>query len=153
MHDLPPFLTNSTLPQWLSAIFTGGIFLGVLRFILGWRSQSLNSEEAIRDHYANEVAALRKERAADHAQFISVEKHLRTMLHESEQRHEECQLDRDELRRQVVQLQGELDGIKRQISQYSADKLLILEDRTGLPSKRAPDATASASRVKRKSEA
>lgn len=146
--DLPSFIGNSTLPQWLTALFTGG---GLFWFIIQWRGQSMSSEEQIRDHYAKEVKILRDRVDAKDEQFVRIERHWRTMLQEEERRHEECRQDREALRDRVTTLENELTGVKRQIADYSSDRLMVLEGATGggtKPSDVAPHAAASAPRVK-----
>jgi hypothetical protein len=44
LSNLPPFLANSTLPQWISAFASSGLFIGVLTFVLKWRGQSIGSD-------------------------------------------------------------------------------------------------------------
>lgn len=118
-----------TFFQLLTAIFSGGI-LGVLAtFYVRNRKLTLDAAAVLRVHYADELERLA--RRAD----------------ESDQRHEECELSKRDLRKELDALHDELRGMKRQIAEYSADKLLLLEDR-GCPSDVAPHAVASARRVK-----
>jgi hypothetical protein len=48
-------------------------------------------------------------------------------------------------------MRDELEGVKNQLKLYSADQVLVLERESDLrpPSERAPEATASAERVKK----
>lgn len=109
-----------------TVVFTGGVFGVLLRHRYGMRGLA-NAEAAdIRNHYAEE---LERVIARQHA----------------------CEEREQELRKRVSELEDELAGIKRQIARYSSEQLLILDDERP-PSDRAPDAVASAGRVKRITE-
>lgn len=142
-----------TIPQQVTAVSASGLFvsmLGILAKLMLGKGQLINASEAdIRDHYAEELAALRKERADDKAEFARVERHLRDMASESDRRHSECESARAEDRRERSRMQDEIDGLKRQVPELSADKLMRLE---GKPSEIAPHAAASAERVKKITE-
>jgi hypothetical protein len=131
----PDFL--GTLPGWITAASTTtGVVTIIVTFLR--RGVSLkglrNADEAdIRDHYAQEVEALR-------GQLLSMERHYREMLEKSDRRHEECEAARSAMRQ-------EIDGLKRQIPGLSADRLLILEQ-NGPPSEIAPHSFAAAKRIK-----
>lgn len=129
-----------TLPQWITASGILG-FLGLFLRYLSTSNRLSNENTAdIRQHYAAEVAALR-------TRIVEVEAHYRSMLKESEERNEECRKEREEDRNIIRGLKDELEGIKRQISRYSADKLMILEDSCALVDN-APESRAAARRVK-----
>lgn len=132
----------------------GGLGI-ILKYRLGTKKLDLDSEEAIRDHYAKEVARLTEKLESEtqgfRATMRDMEEHYRRMLSDSDRRHEECQRDREALRQEVSNMHDEIRGLKRQIARYSADALVILEDR-GCPSDAAPHAASSAARVKRKTE-
>lgn len=137
------FLTSEQLNVVLNilTLILGAGGLGIiLKYRLGTRKLDLDSEEAIRDHYAKEVAALRQ-------QMLVLEQHYRNMLDASDRRHEDCQIDRDRLRDRVRELEKHVEGLERQISQYSADRLIVLE-RLAPPSESAPHSLASAHRIK-----
>lgn len=164
MPDLSHFVAGSTLAQWLIALFSGGTFAAVLTFVIKWRGQTIDKDETlrehyakldteIRDHYAKQVAELRAERAADSAEYAKVEKHLRDMCADSDRRHEECEANRRAMRKEMDGMHDEIRGLKRQIPEASANKLLVMEGSPGpKPSDTAPDAAASAVRVKRITE-
>lgn len=129
-----------TLPQWITASGILG-FLGLFLRYLSTSNRLGNENTAdIRQHYAAEVAALR-------TRIVEVEAHYRSMLKESEERNEECRKEREEDRNIIRGLKDELEGIKRQISRYSADKLMILEDSCALVNN-APESRTAARRVK-----
>lgn len=133
-----------TIPQWLTfgAVTT---FAGLLlKHRLGWRGQTLKAEEDMRDHYALEVEALRKQRLDDAEKFTKVEKHLREMIGESDRRHEECEVARRELRKELDVMHNELTGLKRQIIRYSAHKVAVMEGNGHAPSE---DVVEAAKRV------
>lgn len=146
----PAFL--GTLPGWITAASTlTGLFYAILRFGLRWRDQSLGAEANIRDHYAKEVAALREQVMRESAEFTKVEQHLRAMIQDSDRRHEECESSRRIMRREIDDLHAELRGLKLQVSQYSADKLVELEQTAPpgeKPSDKAPLSVEAAQRVK-----
>lgn len=126
-----------TLPQQISALSLVALLGLVLRYRLGWRRLSIegqkqqDTDEAdIRDHYAQEVAALRQKLADMHLQFradlLELETRYRKMLNDSEDRHEQCMADRDILRERVNQLEDELRGLIRVITQASIDRVLMI---------------------------
>jgi biopolymer transport protein ExbB/TolQ len=152
MEVLPSLSGAGTLAQWLIALFSGATFAAVLKFTLGWRGQSLDTDEKIRDHYSKEVlrltARLDDLNKVFRDEMQSMEEHYRKMLDASDHRHEECQKDRDSMRQEMIEMHEEIAGLKRQIAQYSSNRLLVLENGSR-PSSVAPDATKSASRVQR----
>lgn len=150
-----------TLPQQITAVSaTGGVTWAILRFGLGWRKQTLDSDEQIRAILTTEMAAmraeraadkdaLRAERAADKEGFGKVEKHLREMVGVSDQRHEECEESRRAMRREMDGMHDEITGLKRQVIAQSADAVLRLDAR---PSEVAPHSVAAAKRIKENGE-
>lgn len=137
-----------TLPQWIAAAASAGIFGALLKFGLGWRSQTLNEDENLRKHYAEELQRLTKkldEKSGDFSAKMQVmEDHYRKLLDDSDRRHDECQKDRDNLRREMNDMHDEIAGLKRQIARYSADRVVLLgEDNY------APEAKRSAQRVRK----
>lgn len=124
-----------TLPGWITAASTT---TGVVTLIVSYwrRGVSLQrlaneDEENIRDHYAQEVQALR-------GQLLTIEQHYREMLEQSDRRHAECEDARTEIR-------TELEGLRSQIRLASTDRVLLME-KDPPP---APHARAAAKRVKR----
>lgn len=147
--ELPPIIAQSSLAAILAAIFSGSGLVAILTFVTRWRGMSIDSEAQLRADLAKELGVMRQH-------MRDLEAHYRSMLEDSDRRHEECQLDRDKLRdrlaesdRRVQHLEDEITGLKRQIAQYSANRLTELE---GKPSERAPEATKSAPRVRRITE-
>lgn len=137
-----------TVPQWLTG---GGVFALVG---LWWRRdialRKISSSEAgdLRDHYAEELGSVRLERVSDREEALKVERHLREMIQLSDRRHEECENARVEDRKERARMQEDIDGLKRQVPEASANMLLVLEG-NGKPSEVAPHAAASAERVKK----
>lgn len=135
---------------------TGWITSGGIIALVGlwWRRdvalRKISSTEAgdLRDLYAKELAALRKERTQDREDALTVEKHLREMVDMSDKRHAECEVSRQEMRQEMDKMHAEIAGLKRQVPAVSADKLLVLEG----VSEVAPHAAASAERVKKITE-
>lgn len=176
VSNVPPFIANSTLPQWLIAVFSGGTFAAVLGFIIKWRGQTLNSDDQIRRLMAEELDRVRKsyseeaerlresynaevKRLTDKLDkkdeaFERVEKHWRDMLDSSDRRHEECEEARRELRDELEEMHVEIRGLKVQIVEASAGKVVLLEGNGGhpKPSEVAPHSLAAAKRLKAASD-
>jgi chromosome segregation ATPase len=110
----------------LGVIFGGGAFVGLLTFM--WRMRGLRNADMadIRDHYAEELTALRAKLNSQEDHFRSMEKHWREMLNASDKRHEECETARQELRLELNTLHDEIRGLREQLLRYSADKVLFL---------------------------
>lgn len=136
---------GANLAQWVIAIFSGGTFLGVLRFLTNWRSLTHSAEKVLRDHYASELARLTKRIEEKDEHILRIESHLRDMVKTADERYEECQRERSEDRAQIGRLQEEIAGLRRQVPQISADALLIMGDDA---SGKAPEASKAARRVK-----
>lgn len=121
---------------------------------LWWRRdvalRKIASSEAgdLRDAYAKELAAVRSERQHDREQALVLEKYLRGMIEDSDRRHEECETARRAMRNEMDGMHDEIRGLKRQIPDISADRLVLLEGSRVKPSDTAPYAAASAARVK-----
>lgn len=144
-------LDNGQLNVFLNilTVLLGGGALGIiLKYRLGTKKLTLDSEEAIRDHYAKEVSRLAtkldEETKAFRATIEGLETHYRTMLTASDQRHEECQKDRVVLRSEINKMHDEIRGLKRKMLQNSTDAALLLNDEI-----EAPHAKAAAPRVRR----
>lgn len=99
-----------------------------------------NADEAdIRDHYAEELASLRKaleaagERAGRRERLFMArernqEERHRTLMAEGEKRHEECVGAREELRDQARELKDIVAGLIGIIRQASASQAILLGD-------------------------
>lgn len=128
----PDFL--GTLPGWITAASTttGVVTIIVAYWKRGVSLQRLSNEDEadIRDHYALEVEALR-------GQLLTLERHYRDMLEQSDRRHAECEVAR-------VEMRNELEGLKSQIRLASTDRVLRMEK----DPPDAPHARAAAHRVK-----
>lgn len=131
---------------------TGWITSGGIITLVGlwWRRdialRKISQSEAgdLRDSYAEELKAVRAERAQDRKDALGVEKHLREMVDQSDKRHEECEISRRNMRIEMDEMHAEIAGLKRQVPAVSADKLLMMEGASEL----APHAAASAERVR-----
>lgn len=117
-----------TIPQWITAGGLVTLIAAVLKYKIGWRKLSNEDEADIRDHYAQEVAALRAELNQQEKNFRDAETHLRDLLRASDVRHEECERARADSRREVEGLHREIEGMRRQIIRYSADGVLMLNE-------------------------
>lgn len=77
-----------------------------------WReNRKLSSEdrEAMRSGYSAEVAALRAENRA-------LMEDMREIREEYDAHRKQCQIETDQLRKMVVALEGELEGLKRRVA-------------------------------------
>lgn len=139
----PEFI--GTIPGWITAIAAvTGLVAAFLKFGLGWRKQTLGDDADIRDHYAQEVAALRGKLDGQEAQFLSLEKHWREILEGSDRRHQECEEARQSMRREINKMHEEIAGLRSQIRAASTDRVLRMEE----DPPPAPHARAAAKRVK-----
>jgi phage shock protein A len=110
-----------SLPAWISSGALLTILAIVVRWQLGLRRLRVEADQVqvnarqvdhadeanVRDHYAREVAALRT-RIDEQA-----ERH-RQSLDRYDKRHEACEKERAELRRELVAVQDRLTGVVRQ---------------------------------------
>lgn len=125
-----------TLFQLLTTLFSAGIFGVIATFYVNNRKLTLDAAKVLREHYAIEL------------------ERLNTRANDSDDRHERCEADKRLLRRELDDMhqeraddRAEINGLKIQISRYSANKLMILEGSNTRPSDVAPEAVASAPRV------
>lgn len=129
----------------IGGLLLGGTALGVvLRYKLGQQKLAADSEADIRDHYADEVKALREKLNLQEQYFRGLETHLRGLIDESDRRHSECEAARVEDRRERSRMQDEIDGMKAQIRAASTDRVLRMEK----DPPEAPHSRAAAHRVK-----
>lgn len=129
---LGPFLES--VRPWISPVALTGILGIVLSHRLGLLKVKVEADRVevqarevdhkddadIRDHYADEVAALRKrldEKSDEH----------RRILREAEDRHDQCKRERDELRDDSRKLKDIVAGLIRIITQASASKAILLD--------------------------
>lgn len=111
-------------------ILLGGGALGIiLKYKLGSRKLDLEGEEAIRDHYAQEV-----KRYADEVERVTA-------------RQLECEDRETKLRARVTELEDQVRGLKDQVRLQAADHVIELEERPP-PSESAPHSLAAAKRIK-----
>jgi hypothetical protein len=127
--------------QWSSPALLATILGFLLKHNLGVRAaknaalQSYHAGEAdIRDHYADELAALRAERAADAERY-------RRSLEAADRRSELCERQREELRDKVAALRELVESLKATIVQHSRSTAVALGDIL------SPDTKAAAERV------
>jgi septal ring factor EnvC (AmiA/AmiB activator) len=148
----PDFI--GTLPGWITAASTT---TGVAAIIIAFfrRGVSLkglqNADSAdIRDHYAQEVEALRSKLNGQEGHFHNLEKHWREMIAASDRRHQECEDARQELRGELDKMHTAIRGLRDQLLAQSTDRVLILE---GTPAaEKAPHSVAAAKRIKENGE-
>jgi hypothetical protein len=123
-----------TIPQWLTALGIGSFFVALLRRDVQVRGLRNADTADIRDHYADELKALRDRLDIADKRYLEAMKLADSRWEESNRRHEECVKEREDLR-------DELTGLKRQIIRYSSGKLTILEE--------APESRKAAERVRK----
>lgn len=155
-----------TVPGWITS---GGI-MGILGLLIWWQMGNrkigvdqqvqFNVDKAdIRDHYAEEVSALRARidtQAANHATRVTdletryqrnigeVEERFARALRDAEERHADCMRDKDGQHDEINNLKDQVAGLRRQIGLQATDRVLELGNRDA-PSE---DVLASAYRVK-----
>lgn len=130
--DLGPFL--EAIRPWISPT----VLLAILGIIVKWQYALRklrieadqvevsalgvrNADEAdIRDHYADEVRQLRERLDAQAARHKDV-------LQDSEDRHEQCKRERDEIREDARKLKDIVAGLIRIIVQASASQAIRLD--------------------------
>lgn len=131
-RQLGPFLES--VRPWISPVALLGILGLVVRWQHGIRKLAiearrvditaaevdLKDEADIRDHYADEVRQLRERLDAQS------ERH-RVILAGSEERHEQCKREREELRDDARKLKDIVAGLIRIITQASASKAILLD--------------------------
>lgn len=135
-----------TLPGWITS---GGVVALLVTLVKrGVQMRGLENADVadIRTHWATELKALRDRQDSADRRDAEREKSYAAALKLAEERWQESSARHAECEEQRSKLFDELAGLKRQIAQYSANRLLILED--GPPGASAPDAMASAKRVK-----
>jgi hypothetical protein len=115
-----------TLPQWISAAGIGTLVWAFVWRHVGLKKIAAEADAGLRTHFGEELGRL----------SASVR---------------ECEADKRAMRKELNEVHDELTGLKRQMADYSADKLAILEQR-GCPSEVAPHAVASIERVKKITE-
>jgi len=80
-----------TIPGWITAVGMIGL---LLRYLLGNRKMSLDAEGNLRTHMGGELQSLRNQIIAMGEHHLSREREIddrwRKLLHESEERHDEC---------------------------------------------------------------
>lgn len=115
------------------------------------RIQTDNQENILRDHYAKEVHELRNKLALRDKEFrqdlVDLETRYQTLLETTESRYrkllDDSEATIERLRARVNEVEDELRGLVRIITQASADKVISLS--AGVPS----DIQAAADRVGR----
>lgn len=115
---------------WISATALVGLFgLGVKLF-LDNRKMSLDTDGALRDHYANEVASLRRQLIdvtnLSDQRIANAQKLYDEAMAAAKRRHDDCERTCDELRQKVV-------GLERMIEQISKTSMKMFEPRADLP--------------------
>lgn len=133
-----------TIPGWITSAGVLTLIGLVLRYRLGWRGQTMADDADIRDHYAQEVAALRGKLDGQEAHFLSLEAHWRAILEGSDRRHQECEEARQAMRREISAMHEEIAGLRAQVRAASTDRVLRMEEKPP----EAPHSRASAKRVK-----
>lgn len=111
-----------TIPQWLTAIGLTGVLAAYWRRDVQIRGLQNADKADQRDHYAEELSSLRKQIIDMGQHHLTREREIddrwRKLLKESEERHEECVRQREELRQQVIEIDDRLKGTIRQFLQF-----------------------------------
>lgn len=108
--------------QFITAVFSGGIFGVLATFYVRNRKITVNAEETLRTHFGEEL------------------KRLAESAKESDRRHNECEAAKSELRRELDKMHEEIIGLRAQIRSQAVDRVLLLEERCAQPSPAVADA-------------
>lgn len=121
-----------TIPQWITAAGVSGVIMAYWRRGIQLRGLQNAERGDVRDHLAQEVERLTKRVDEQDKRYNDYQKEADRRWREAIENHEQCVAERNQLR-------AEIEGLKRQIARYSADQLMILEDRN-CPSPAVSDA-------------
>lgn len=133
-----------TIPQWLTAGGVLGLFGWFARMQLGNRKLAIEAKQVeiaaeggLRDHFANEVQSLRNQIIKMSQHHLDREREIddrwRTLLRESEERHDECVKQREELRREVEEIRERQIGTIRQFITFQREIVRLLPDNMKSP--------------------
>lgn len=115
---------------WLSTGALVGLFALCVKLFLDNRKMTLDSDGGIRDHYAKEVASLRKQlidvTELSDKRIANAQKLYDETMAASKRREDDCERRCDELRERVV-------GLERMVEQIGLTSLKMFEPRADLP--------------------
>lgn len=115
---------------WLSTGALVGLFALCVKLFLDNRKMTLDSDGGIRDHYAKEVASLRKQlidvTELSDKRIANAQKLYDEAMAASKRREDDCERRCDELRERVV-------GLERMVEQIGRTSLKMFEPRADLP--------------------
>lgn len=117
---------TGTTAQWVTSISATGVLvtlLGILmRGWLGWGKLSIEADNSLAGHTAKELQSLRDQINAMGKHQLEREREIddrwRKTLAESEERHDECVKQREELGQKVLKLEQRLLGTIRQFIHF-----------------------------------
>lgn len=123
-------MTPGTNGEWL----TSGVIVGlsgiVVKLFLDNKRMEVDTEGGIRDHYAKEVASLRKQlidvTTLSDQRIANAQKLYDEAMASSKRREDDCERRCDELRERVV-------GLQRLVEQISRTSMKMFEPRSDLP--------------------
>lgn len=111
-----------TIPQWLTALGIGTFLVALLRRDVQVRGLKNADVADLRDHYAEELQSLRAQILAMGQRHLVREQEIddrwRKVLQESEDRHDECVRQRNELSERVMEVEQRLLGTVRQFIHF-----------------------------------
>jgi predicted nucleic acid-binding Zn-ribbon protein len=142
MATLPAFF--GTLPGWVTALSSGGILACLVRRELGLKKLEIEAQQVnvtarqvedardadIRDHYADEVKALREalqQQSKRHNDALDALEARHQRVHDAAAaRQEKCEAEREKLATLVRDIQEELHGVRAQVRANSAEQVVLL---------------------------
>jgi hypothetical protein len=115
---------------WVSTVSLVGLLGLCVKLFLDNRRMTLDTDGGIRDHYAREVASLRKQlidvTLLSDTRLASAQKLYDEAMEAAKRRHDDCERTCDTLRQKVV-------GLERMIEQLSQTSMKMFEPRADLP--------------------
>lgn len=115
---------------WLSTGALVGLFGLCVKLFLDNRKMTLDTDGGIRDHYAREVASIRKQlidvTTLSDQRIANAQKLYDEAMAASKRREDDCERRCDDLRERVV-------GLERMIEQIGRTSMKMFEPRSDLP--------------------
>lgn len=112
---------------WLSTTALVGLFALCVKLFLDNKKMELDTEGGIRDHYATEVASLRRQildtQKLSDERMTNAEKRYAEAIDAADRRHKSCEQECDRLREKVLGLERQIEQIHR-----ASIKLFALRD-------------------------
>lgn len=133
-----------TLPGWITSVSVVGMlgimvrgYLGKGRLAIDAKQVNVTAEGKLREHYANELGSLREQIIKMGQHHLDREREIderwRKLLQESEQRHEECVAQREQLAKEVREVKERQLAQVRQFTAYQRSIIDLLPESMKTP--------------------